>query len=226
MTKKTQQPLACEQCFASPFCNLLAFNANHVVCQCFDANTTLIRAGDPFRHFYIVKQGVFKKISVSEDGREQILAFYFPGEVIGLGSVGFGEYQFSVVALERESVVCEIDAKKLLSFVRDNPEVYQQWISLTSQQFHDMDVVPRNARAKEKLVAFLLNLIERYHLNKEGVIEFQLHISRQDIGNYLGLTIETVSRLFSELKQQSVLNVHGKVLRILDIKKLSLFSRF
>lgn len=230
MSKKQPQKIACEKCFVEPFCTSLHIqNDNTLHALLHDPKQSnflktgdyVFHAHDSFINFYMVKQGAFKKFSVTEDGREQINAFFLPGELIGLDSAGYQEYRFSVVAIKDDSVVCDIPAEKLLPFIGNKADMQFQLMKTTSQQFHNADVIPRNAHAKEKIAAFLLNISERYHgRHSENANQITLPMSRQDIGNYLGLTIETVSRIFTELKKDLILAVQGKEVIITDIQKL------
>lgn len=233
--KPISKEAACETCFAGTFCASLGVYGHAIQqvlheatdCRVVSLHQILFHQKAPFHFFYVVKKGSFKKFSVLENGREQLYAFYLPGDLIGLDAVGFGYQLFSVAALEDDSVVCEIPAEKLLPFVQNNADMQQKLMTITSEQFHHHESIPRNAQAKEKVAAFLFNIATRYHhhspINQETI---HLPMSRQDIGNYLGLTIETISRIITELKAEGVLNSQGKNIVILDAKKLEKMRGF
>ncbi|MDP1573550.1 MAG: helix-turn-helix domain-containing protein [Coxiellaceae bacterium] len=236
MPKKPPEKMTCKKCFAELFCTSLHTQDNDALnallhqtkaSQVFQENEYLFHSHDSFLNFYMVKQGAFKKFLLTADGREQIGAFFLPGELIGLDSVGYQAYQFSVVAIQHDSIACEIPAEKLLPFIQQNTDMQSRLLKITSEQFHHIDFISRNAHAKEKIAAFLLNISERYHAcNKQNTDQIRLPMSRQDIGNYLGLTIETVSRIFTELKKDLILEIQGKEVIISDIQKLSKTAGF
>ena len=224
----------CNECFAKPFCasqnqfhnelHEIISSATH--CKTLSANEILFLKNDPFQFFYFIKKGAFKKCLTHENGREQIYAFYLSGDLIGLDAFMHKKQPFSVVSLENDSIVCEIPVDKLLNFMQQNPVLYEKLMRISSEQFHHMESIPRNSDAKEKIAAFLLNIAERYHCESHHPEFFSLPMSRQDIGNYLGLTIETISRILTKLKSEGILKIQGKNIVIIDPKKLQKIAIF
>lgn len=231
MTKRHLNSLNCNQCLAESFCgttkaccSLAHFDEST---YSLDMQAFLIHANQPVTHFYFVKGGAFKKCMTTEDGREHIKAFFLPGEIIGLDAIGHPTHLFDVIALVDHSEVCKIEMDRLVSFMQKNPATQLALMKNVSTQFRHLYCIPRNAHAKEKTAAFLLNITMRLHiLYPEENAPVILPMTRQDIGNYLGLTIETVSRIFTELKNDGILAAHGKEVAITDSKKLSKIAGF
>lgn len=229
MNKNTPDKIICEKCYAAPFCfsGGLTTNEFEIFASIIEkkhqlqTGNYLFHANDSFKNYYVVKQGAFKTFLTTEDGREQINGFYLPGEIIGLDASSVGRYEYSAVAVTDHSIVCEILFEKLLQKINQQPELQRHMIQLMSQQLHNMNAIPRNTHALEKIAAFLINVSLRYyHHDPANNEHIRLPMSRHDIADYLGLAIETVSRIFSQFKHDAILAVEGKEITIIDAKKL------
>ncbi len=221
----------CSSCAARPLCLPMGLSESDVhklekivVAQSrLKTKEHLFIQQDHFKCFYAVRSGSFKKYLLTEDGREQVADFYFPGEFIGLDAVDTGIYDCSVMALE-PSEVCEIPFDMLLSTAAQIPSLQRQMIKLMSQRLKHRDAIPINSHAIEKIASFLLNIsmrIRRYRTDETG---FMLAMSRQEIGCYLGLAVETVSRIFSKLNRDAVITTQGKKVVINDFRQLQRLS--
>jgi len=185
-------------------------------------NKHVFEDGQKFTSLYAVRSGAIKAYSVDQNGEEQVIGFYLPGELFGLDAIHNDAYVCSAKALET-SAVCELPYTQVteLSAKIHNLQAHMyKTLSKeinTDQQFHRL---LSKKTAEERISTFLQNLSERYQRRKLSPTSFRLPMSRTDIGNYLGLAVETVSRVFTRLQQNGMLKVDGKELQILDLGKL------
>jgi len=185
-------------------------------------NKHVFEDGQKFTSLYAVRSGAIKAYSVDQNGEEQVIGFYLPGELFGLDAIHNDAYVCSAKALET-SAVCELPYTQVteLSAKIHNLQAHMyKTLSKeinTDQQFHRL---LSKKTAEERISTFLQNLSERYQRRKLSATSFRLPMSRTDIGNYLGLAVETVSRVFTRLQQNGILKVDGKELQILDLGKL------
>jgi CRP/FNR family transcriptional regulator len=176
----------------------------------------LFRPGHNSHALFAVRSGALKSYCLTEDGEEQVLGFILPGELTGMDGLAGGHYVSASVALETTSV-CELPYEQLTALCSELPGVHEQLMrivgkEITSDQQMLMLLGKRNA--EERLASFLLSLSTRYQQRGLSATEFYLSMSRQDIGNYLGLAIETVSRLFARFQDDEVLAVDRKLITI------------
>lgn len=181
----------------------------------------LFRRGDKFQNFYAISKGSFKNCTLTEDGREQIHGFYLSGELIGFDAVDTGYYICSAQALEN-STVCEIPFEKLLFVASEVAGLQRQIINLMSQRLKNDASIPSNGDANERLAAFLLNITARLNRREPTLRDYYLPMSRQEIGNFLGFAVETVSRLFTQFQNDRILTVNGKRIWIEDYRQLQI----
>ena len=179
---------------------------------------SLFRAGDALRAVYVASEGCFKTVVVSESGEEHVLGFHLPGELFGLDAIGSGQHRCEAVALG-EAQVCELPFASLAAIAAQLPSLQQQLLRVIGQSTdrdHDhVDVLSRR-QASERIALFLHGLGERYRRIGRPGDDFQLPMSRDEIARYLGLVLETVSRGFSRLHDDGVIEVRGRRVRILD----------
>lgn len=182
----------------------------------------LFVTGDAFHSIFAVRSGSLKTYSLTEDGREQVAGFFLPGELVGLDAIGSGENTCSARALETTSV-CEIPFEELETLGERLPSLPKQLLRIMSKEMHHDQLLLMllgKRAADERLAAFLLSLSQRFGQRGYSSSEFNLSMSRNDIGNYLGLAVETVSRLFSRLQEDGILAVRSRHVRLLDIPRL------
>lgn len=182
------------------------------------AGQALFRAGEAFSHLYFVKTGAFKTVVLTDDGREQVTGFHFAGDVVGIDAISFATHPSEAVALE-DTNVCAISFAQLSRLSRQ-VEPLQNYLQrlLAREVVRDQGIMLLLGRmqADERVAAFLVNVSQRFKARGFSPVEFTLPMPREDIGNYLGLTLETVSRCLSRLKSAGVLTVDNRHIRILD----------
>jgi len=179
----------------------------------------LYRAGDDFSSLYAVRSGFFKTVQTLEDGREQVTGFHMAGEIMGMDGIGPETHSGSAVALE-DSEVCVIPYSRLEKLGRDMPLFHHQFHKVMSREIvqeRGVMLLLGTMRAEERLAAFLLNLSQRFTARGYSASEFYLRMTREEIGSYLGLKLETVSRAFSRFQEDGLISVHQKHIQILDV---------
>ena len=179
---------------------------------------TLFRAGDGFQSLYAVRAGFFKTCVSSEDGRDQVTGFQMAGELLGLDGIGTDRHTCDAVALE-DSVVCVIpyhELEHVSQQVQDLQRVFHKIMSREIVRDHGVMLLLGSMRAEERLAAFLLNLTQRLHLRGYSQSALILRMTREEIGSYLGLKLETVSRTFSKFQDEGILEVKQRDIRIVD----------
>jgi CRP/FNR family transcriptional regulator len=183
---------------------------------------SLYRAGDAFASLYAVRSGFFKTTQTLEDGREQVTGFHMAGEIMGMDGIGPDKHPCNAVALE-DSEACVIPYSRLESLGREILGLQHQFHKVMSREIvreHGVMLLLGTMRAEERLAAFLLNLSQRFIARGFSQSEFHLRMTREEIGSYLGLKLETVSRAFSRFQEEKLVSVQQKFIRILDLAGL------
>lgn len=178
----------------------------------------LFRQGEPFETVFAVRSGAIKTCITLPDGAEQITGFYLPGEIVGLDGIAQQRHASTALALE-STAVCALPFDQLETLAGQKPALQHHLFRLLSEEIHSdqqLLLLLGKRSAEARLAAFLLSLSSRYKRRRLSENRFCLPMSRTDIGNHLGLAIETVSRLFSRLQQNGVLEVDGKDIAIRD----------
>ena len=179
----------------------------------------LYREGDDFQSVFAVRSGSIKAYKTTDDGREQVTGFYFPGEILGMDGISKNEHASSAKALET-AAVCEIPFSSLEKLSATMPSLQRHFFQLMSKEITEdqllITLLSKNA-ADERVAALMLSISTRNARRKLSATQFRLPMSRVDIGNYLGLTVETVSRVFSRMQKMEILKVDNKEIEILDI---------
>ncbi|MEO8248249.1 MAG: fumarate/nitrate reduction transcriptional regulator Fnr [Burkholderiales bacterium] len=178
----------------------------------------LFRVGDPFVALYAIRAGYFKTFVLTEDGREQVTGFQMAGEILGLDGIAGERHHCTAVALE-DAEICVLPFADMEELSREFPALQAHVHKLMSREIvRDQGVMLAlgSMRAEERLANFLLNLVRRLHVRGLSRTEIVLRMTREEIGSFLGLTLETVSRTFSRLAEQGILEVRQRHLRILD----------
>jgi CRP/FNR family transcriptional regulator len=179
---------------------------------------TLFRAGDAFQSLYAVRTGFFKTCVSSEDGRDQVTGFQMAGELLGLDGIGTDKHTCDAVALE-DSQVCVIPYHQLEDLSREFSDLQRQFHKIMSREIvrdHGVMLLLGSMRAEERLAAFLLNLTQRLRTRGFSASSLVLRMTREEIGSYLGLKLETVSRTFSKFQDDGILEVKQRQIRVLD----------
>ncbi len=188
------------------------------------AGTTMYVEGDRFQFIHAVRTGTFKSTLMLSDGREQVSGFHMPGELMGLDGVATGRHASTAIALE-DTEVCAIPYATLTELAAGGGSEMQQMVTrLMSREIvreHSLMMLLGSMTADERLAAFLLNLSQRMQARGFSPREFHLRMSRAEIGSYLGLKLETVSRSFSSFQRQGLLEVDKRHIRIINIDGLT-----
>jgi CRP/FNR family transcriptional regulator len=179
---------------------------------------TLFRSGDEFSALYAVRTGFFKTCVSSEDGRDQVTGFQMAGELLGLDGISTDRHSCDAVALE-DSQVCVIPYGQLEDLSREFTNLQHQFHKIMSREIvrdHGVMLLLGSMRAEERLAAFLLNLTQRLQARGFSASSLILRMTREEIGSYLGLKLETVSRTFSKFQEEGLLEVKQRQIRIVD----------
>ncbi len=220
----------CSTCVLGQFCLPLGLSANEVT----QVDTlvkdrvhlhkgdTLYRHGEPLNAIFSVRFGTLKTEHSLLDGRAQIIGFHMPGEILGLDGIGEHQYQANAIALE-DSEVCIIRFSEFETLASQIPSLQHQFHrilsrELTQDQRHLLSL--GTLRAEERLAGFLINLSQRYAARGYEFTEFDLKMSREDIGSYLGIQIETVSRMLSRFTESGLLQIKQRHVKLIDIEGL------
>lgn len=183
-----------------------------------ERGTNLYRMNDAFSRIYAIRFGYFKTYQVNPRGEQQISGFQMPGELLGLAAIGGERHQCGAVALE-DSEVCEIPFDKLEGLLGEIPELLRHFHRLIGQEItreQNAMLLLATMRAEQRMAVFLTNLGARFAARGYAEHRFQLRMMREEVGNYLGLTVESVSRLVSRFRRSGLLRVTNREVEILD----------
>jgi CRP/FNR family transcriptional regulator len=183
----------------------------------------LYRTGDTFESIYAVRAGSFKTVVMHRDGREHVTGFQIAGDSLGLDGVGTGKQNCDAIALE-DSVVCIIPFAHLETVCREikpmQHHIYQMMSSEIVRESSQM-LLLGTMTAEQRVATFLLNLSKRLKARGFSATEFHLRMTREEIGCYLGMKLETVSRMFSKFQRERLVHAKGKTIRIVDAEGLA-----
>ncbi len=183
---------------------------------------SLYRAGDAFACLYTVRSGFFKTVQIVEVGREQVIGFHMAGDMLGADGIGSEVHGCDAIALE-DSGVCMIPYSQIESLVRSMQGLRHRLQRAMSDEIvreHNVMLLLGTRSAEERLAAFLLNLSERFAARGYSPAEFILRMTRDEIGSYLGMKGETVCRIFAKFREQGLISVQNKRIRIPDVAGL------
>jgi CRP/FNR family transcriptional regulator len=178
--------------------------------------------GDPFQNLYAIRFGHFKTCHMNPSGEQQITGFQMAGELLGMDAISGDHHHCDAIALE-DSEVCEIPFARLEELFGHIPTLLRHFHRMMSQEItreQSVMLLLGNMRAEQRFAVFLVNLSSRYAARGYSSTNFQLRMSREDIGNYLGLTIESISRLLSRFKKQGWLKVDKREVELIAPAKL------
>jgi CRP/FNR family transcriptional regulator len=186
------------------------------------AGDNLFHAGSPFRALYVIKSGSFKTQAISEGGELQILGFHLPGELMGFDALATERHQCEAEALEASSV-CRLPYAQLETISAAVPGLQRQFMRLVSREIgddHDHMAMMGRSQAISRLALFLYSMSKRQARLGRSAEQLTLSMSRADLANYLGLVLETVSRLFGRLQDMGIIEVRRREVRIVDMDGL------
>jgi CRP/FNR family transcriptional regulator len=184
----------------------------------------LFRNGDKFNALYAIRTGFFKTRVSAEDGRDQVTGFQMAGEIIGLDGIVSDHHTCDAVALE-DAEVCVMPFDRIEELSREITSLQRHVHKIMSREIvreNGVMLLLGSMRAEERLAAFLLNLVQRLHARGFSQSELVLRMTREEIGSYLGLKLETVSRTFSKLVDDGIVEVKQRHVRILNPDGLKL----
>jgi CRP/FNR family transcriptional regulator len=221
---------SCDECVLHPMCkpalvgieDIERLSGAVLARRPMGKDAVLFRAGEPMRSVFVAQSGGFKTVATNEAGDEQVIGFYFPGELIGLEGLRDGRFSTDAVALE-SAQVCEVPLPALERVATQRLEFQRQMMralgeGMARHQDH-LELLGRK-QAQERLAMFLHGLCERQQRLGRDPSRLHLPMSRSDIGSYLSLVIETVSRGLSKLQDEGVIAVKGRQLEVLDADRL------
>ena len=184
--------------------------------------TTLFRNGESFQSLFAIRTGFFKTCVTAEDGRDQVTGFQMAGEIIGLDGIVNDHHTCDAVALE-DAEVCVMPFDRIGELSREVNALQHHVHRIMSREIvreHGVMLLLGSMRAEERLAAFLLNLVQRLHARGFSRSELVLRMTREEIGSYLGLKLETVSRTFSKFAEEGIVEVRQRHVRIIDTAAL------
>jgi CRP/FNR family transcriptional regulator len=179
------------------------------------AGSYAFRMGDPFRAIYAVRSGMVKTCAIDSDGREQVLGFHLPGEVVGLNGIYPDRFPCDAVALE-STQFCRFSFPAMSALATRLPALQQHLFRLLSKELGATAQLAADHSADERVAAFLLDLGDRYAARGFSGAHFRLSMPRGDIANYLRLAPETVSRVLSRLRSQGIIDIDGRRVDLID----------
>ncbi len=182
------------------------------------AQETLYSYHDAFHSIYTVSSGAVKTVHIDLEGNQHIQQFYFQGEILGFDAIYPNHHPFSAITVTA-SEICKIPYSTLMDFIASNHQFYTQFISKISQRFN-FGLYVNSYSAEQRLACFLLELIKRLNVDRAN-LEFDIMMSRQDIGHYLGLATETISRVLTRFQQRNIIIITShKKMKISDMNAL------
>lgn len=230
MSKGSEFSIHCQSCSFSHLCLPVSLNKTELDSlddiierkKPLHKHDKLVKAGDKFNSLYAVRAGSFKSFVSSKDGEEQIIGFHFPGDIIGFDALRENAHQSYTQALET-AMVCELPYETLDKMAVQFPKLRHQIMSFMSaeiKQDHDLMMLLNKRTAEERLIYFLAHLSKRFEDRGFSPRQFNLSMTRNEIGNYLGLTVETISRLLTRFKKEGIIKVDGKLITIIDFEAM------
>lgn len=229
--KRSIKPTNCHDCRMSALCLPLTIESGDLDrldkviqrAKPLHKNQSVVYSGDTFTSVYAVRSGAIKSYCVSDDGTEQITGFYLPGEIFGWDGIVDNSHKNTAVALET-TAICEIPFAKFEELSVSMPALQKHFMRLMAREIssdHQLITLLGKNSAEERIASLLLSISGRLGHRKLSRTRFRLPMSRADIGNYLGLTVETVSRVFSRFQAAGYIKCDKKEVEILDLPKLS-----
>ncbi|WP_417224402.1 fumarate/nitrate reduction transcriptional regulator Fnr [Amphritea sp.] len=182
----------------------------------------LFHQGEAFSSVYAIRAGTLKTYTLTNEGEEQITGFYFPGEMVGISGFDSEQYPVSAKILET-TTVCEIPFERLDELSGQMPELRRQILRTLSKEIRDdqqMMLLLSKKNAEQRVATFLIKLSTRFKLRGYSETQFRLSMSRNEIGNYLGLAVETVSRIFTRFQKMELVRVDGKEIELSNLEEI------
>ncbi len=181
----------------------------------------IFRQGDAFKGIIAIKSGTVKLVSCDYQGNEHIISVLLPGELVGFDGLNQNRHTCSAIALE-VIACCELPAKKFDALCQKVPAIARELFRHSSETINETQnlIISNKKSAEEKIALFLINLSDRLKKRGFSPSQFNIPLTRQEMGNHLGLTVETVSRMFQQLQNHGLIKVQRKNIEILDLEAL------
>ena len=222
--------VSCSSCRLNELCLPIALNKNeiHQLDEIIERNRPykkgdhLYRQNDEFKSVYAVRSGSFKSYVLSNNGQGRVTGFFLPGEIIGMDGIASKHYANSTQALEHSSI-CEIPFPQLEKLSHQLPSLQHHFFAIMGNEIakdQQIHTLLSSYTAEERTASFLLGLSSRFARVALSPIRYLLPMTRSDIGEYLGLTVETVSRIFTALQRKGLIEVNNREIELLDIEAL------
>jgi CRP/FNR family transcriptional regulator, anaerobic regulatory protein len=224
--------VACSSCNLRELCLPMGLNAgemvklDHVIStrKRIKRGATLFNVGDKFTSLYAVRSGFFKTCVTTADGRDQVTGFQMTGEILGMDGIVSDHHSCDAIALE-DAEVCVMPFDQVEELSREFTTLQHHVHKIMSREIvrdHGVMLLLGSMRADERLAAFLLNLVQRLHARGFSQSEFVLRMTREEIGSYLGMKLETVSRTFSKFVEDGIIDVKQRYVHIKDTEALKM----
>lgn len=226
-----KQHIHCQNCSISELC--LPFSLNDQELDTLDniidrkkpihKGEHIFQDGDQMHALYAIRSGTFKTFTVNEQGEEQITGFHLAGDLLGFDAIASAEHPSFAKALET-SMVCEIPYDTLDTLSNSMPKLKKQILRMMSTEIRsdqEMLMLLNRKNAEQRLATFISTLSVRFQARGLSSSEFRLTMTRSDIGNYIGLTVETISRLLNRFQKNGLIDVEGKLIIIKSLDKLN-----
>jgi len=222
--------ISCASCRLNELCLPIALNKSeiHQLDEIVERNRPykkgdhLYRQHDLFKSVYAVRSGSFKSYVLKDNGEGRVTGFYLPGEIIGMDGIASGSYANSVQSLEHSSI-CEIPFSQLEKLSHRLPNLQHHFFAIMGNEIakdQQIHTLLSSYTAEERTASFLLGLSSRYARVSLSPKRFLLPMTRSDIGEYLGLTVETVSRILTGLQRKELISVSNREIELLDMEAL------
>jgi CRP/FNR family transcriptional regulator, anaerobic regulatory protein len=221
----------CQNCSLSELC--IPFSLNNQELDSLDSiinrkrpihkGDKVFHGGELLNSLFAIRSGTFKTFTIDEQGEEQITGFHLPGDLLGFDAIVDNEHPSFAQAMET-SMVCEIPFDNLDKLTNTMPKLRKQILRMMSGEIktdQEMLMLLNHKNAEQRLASFILSLSQRFSNRGLSASEFRLTMTRSEIGNYIGLTVETISRLLNRFQKSELISVSGKLITIHDIDKLS-----
>ncbi|SOD42078.1 transcriptional regulator, Crp/Fnr family [Nitrosovibrio sp. Nv4] len=223
-------PIDCKNCGAYQLCMSLWLKTGdsslleRVVKkkQVFKRGEVLYRMGQLVEHMYVIRGGSVKTSVSTEDGQVQVIGFHVEGELLGLNAIESREYHCEARAMGVTSV-CEVSIDRFEELAKKDPSIQYEVLKIMSAEIrhsHELLTLLGKHNAEERLAIFLLRLSRQFAKRHCSSTEFNLSMSRSDIGNHLGIAEETVCRVFARFQDDGIISSAYRHIKLNDITRL------
>jgi CRP/FNR family transcriptional regulator len=184
----------------------------------------IYQINQPMLNLYAIYQGTCKEYWIDENGNECITNFYLPGDIIGIESVSREKYMFSTLALE-DMQLCAIPINEFLTNMQHTPSILKRFVTITTQKMQHDQSIGKGITANQKVCDFLLNIAMRTYERNPQQKQINLCMSQIDMSNFLGITAETINRIFNILKRNKIIELNNKTVEIINMPELKKLSK-